>query len=156
MRIFMTYRPLQFFSFFGLLCFLVGLLISLRFVYFYFMGNGAGHVQSLLLSVLLMGTGFFLIVTALMADLIAVNRKLLEQVRWRVWKLEDYLRKISGYDTLGKTKDVASCRSTRSKSASSNKGSPADKRSAYIAEPLRNSHGFVEKTIAGMGLRKKK
>jgi len=107
-RIFMTYRPLQFFAFFGLLFFLVGLLISLRFVYLYFVGNGAGHIQSLLLSILLLGTGFFLMVTALMADLIAVNRKLLEQVRWRVWKLEDYLRKINGYDKLGKTKDAPS------------------------------------------------
>ena len=104
----MTYRPLQFFAFFGLLSFLVGLLISLRFVYLYFVGNGAGHIQSLLLSILLLGTGFFLMVTALMADLIAVNRKLLEQVRWRVWKLEDYLRKINGYDKLGKTKDAPS------------------------------------------------
>jgi glycosyltransferase involved in cell wall biosynthesis len=116
-RIFMAYRPLQFFAFFGVLSFLVGLLISLRFVYFYFTGTGAGHIQSILLSILLMGTGFFLIITALMADLIAVNRKLLEQVRWRVWNLEDYIRKINRYDKLDKTKDTPSCKSTRSRRA---------------------------------------
>jgi hypothetical protein len=93
-RIFMTYRPLQFFAFFGVVFFLSGLIVSLRFVYFYFTGNGAGHLQSLLLSVLLLGTGFFLMVTALIADLISVNRKLLEQIRWRVWKLEDYVKEV--------------------------------------------------------------
>ena len=90
----MTYRPLQFFATLGVTSFLTGLIISLRFVYFYFSGNGAGHVQSLLLAILLMGTGFFLIITALMADLISVNRKLLEHIRWRVWKLEDYVKEI--------------------------------------------------------------
>ena len=136
-RIFMTYRPLQFFAFFGVLSFLMGLIISLRFVYFYFTGNGAGHMQSLLLSILLMGTGFFLLVTALMADLITVNRKLLEQVRWRVWKLEDYLKKINGYNKIDKTKNAPPSGSLRSKSGSSNKRCPAHKSgSEDIAEPL--------------------
>jgi glycosyltransferase involved in cell wall biosynthesis len=156
-RIFMTYRPLQFFAFFGVLSFLTGLIISLRFVYFFFTGNGAGHVQSLLLSILLLGTGFFLIVTALMADLIAVNRKLLEQVRWRVWRLEDYMREVNGYDKFDKTENAPPAGSLRSESSLPNKRSPVHKSSSTdIADPLQKSHGFVEKTIAKMGLRKKK
>jgi glycosyltransferase involved in cell wall biosynthesis len=115
-RIFMTYRPLQFFGFFGVLAFLLGLIISLRFIYFYFTGNGSGHVQSLLLSTLLLGTGFFLIVIALIADLISVNRKLLEQVRWRVWKFEDYLRKVNGDERLDSGKIKPSHESAHSHS----------------------------------------
>jgi glycosyltransferase involved in cell wall biosynthesis len=105
-RIFMTYRPLQFFAFFGAASLLSGLIISCRFLYFYFTGNGGGHIQSLLLSILLMGIGFFLLVTALVADLISVNRKLLEQVRWRIWRLEDYLKMVNGYNKIDKTKNA--------------------------------------------------
>jgi glycosyltransferase involved in cell wall biosynthesis len=112
-RIFMTYRPLQFFAFLGLASFLFGLSISLRFVYFYVTGNGAGHVQSLLLSILLMGTGFFFLVTALMADLVSVNRKLLEQIRWRVWKLEDHLREVNGRDKCDNVESNPSHRSAQ-------------------------------------------
>jgi hypothetical protein len=135
----------------------VGFIISLRFAYLYFTGDGAGHIQSLLLSVLLIGTGFFLMVTALVADLIAVNRKLLEQIRWRVWRLEDYLRKINGYDNLGRTMDASLYRSTSSDSRSSRKRSPGHERgSADIEEPRQSSYGLVEKTKGKMGLRKKK
>ena len=152
-RIFMTYRPLQFFAFFGVLSFLTGLIISLRFVYFFFTGNGAGHIQSLLLSILLLGTGFFLIVTALMADLIAVNRKLLEQVRWRVWRLEDYMREVNGYDKFDNDHGVDPHKSARS---SSTRG-PADNQGpSEIVEPLQDSHSFSEKTTAKMSLRRKK
>lgn len=83
-RIFVTYRPFPFFFIPGTLSFLVGFGISLRFLYFYITGTGAGHVQSLILSALLMGLGFFLVVTGLMADLVSVNRKLLEQIEWKL------------------------------------------------------------------------
>ena len=63
--------------------FAAGGLLGLRFLYFYFTGGGGGHIQSVILAALLMGTGFFLIVVGLLADLISVNRKLLEKVDWR-------------------------------------------------------------------------
>src|SRR5690606_15275727 len=59
-RIFMTYRSFAFFAVPGVVVFLLGFLISIRFMYFYFAGTGAGHVQSLILSALLMGAGFSL------------------------------------------------------------------------------------------------
>jgi glycosyltransferase involved in cell wall biosynthesis len=156
-RIFMTYRPLQFFAFFGMAFFLTGLIISLRFVYFYLTGNGVGHVQSLLLSILLMGTGFFLIVTALMADLIAMNRKLLEHIRWRVWRLEDYLREVNGYDKFDNDHGVASHKSARSYTVSADRHGLVDNHGAPdIVEPLEDSHGFSEKTTGKMSLRRKK
>ena len=88
-RIFMTYQPFRFFAIPGALLFLVGLLISVRFLYIYLTGNGSGHVQSLILSALLMGTGFFLAVVGLLADLMSVNRKLLEGIDWRLKRLEE-------------------------------------------------------------------
>jgi hypothetical protein len=117
----MTYRPLQFFAFFGVLSFLTGLIISLRFVYFYLAGTGTGHVQSLLLSILLMGTGFFLVVMALVADLISVNRKLMENVRWRLFKLEEYLREVYGYEKPNNGEVTSSHISTNSNTVHSGK-----------------------------------
>ncbi len=90
-RISMTYRPLRFFAVPGLGALAIGFLLGLRFVYHYLTGNGGGHVQSLILAALLLGGGSFLIVMGLVADLMAVNRKLLEDIKRRVWKLETEL-----------------------------------------------------------------
>ncbi len=91
-RIFVTYRPFRFFAANGLVIFLVGLLISVRFVYFYVTQGGQGKIQSLILAALLMGTGFFLGVVGIIADLISVNRQLLEGLDWRLQKVEQSLR----------------------------------------------------------------
>jgi glycosyltransferase involved in cell wall biosynthesis len=88
-RVFATYKPFRFFFIPGATLFLCGFLIGLRFLYFYLTGGGAGHIQSLILAALLMGSGFFLIVVGLLADLLAVNRSLLEDVEWRVRRLEE-------------------------------------------------------------------
>lgn len=90
-RIFMTYRSFAFFAVPGVILFLIGFFISARFLYFYAAGMGAGHVQSLILSALLMGSGFFLIVVGLLADLASVNRTLLEGLDWRLQRLEERL-----------------------------------------------------------------
>lgn len=87
-RIFITYRPLRFFIATGAISFSLGFLLSLRFLYFFLTGTGDGHIQSLLLAVLLLGSGGFLCVTGILSDLIAVNRKLLEDIRARVIELE--------------------------------------------------------------------
>lgn len=88
-RIFITYRPLRFFLWLGGLIFLAGFLIGFRFLSFYFSGVGGGHIQSLILASMLMSMGFIVMVTGILADLIAVNRKLLEQVSWRIKKIEE-------------------------------------------------------------------
>ncbi len=88
-RIFMTYRPFRFFAVPGALLFLAGFVTGLRFVYFFLNDRGGGHVQSLILAALLMGSGFFLTIVGLVADLIAVNRKLLEGLDWRLKKMEE-------------------------------------------------------------------
>lgn len=87
-RIFMTYRPFRFFAIPGLLSFAAGLVPSVRFVYYWWNGLGAGHIQSLQFSVLFLGMGAVLIVVGLLADLIGVNRMLLEDIRTRVREIE--------------------------------------------------------------------
>jgi glycosyltransferase involved in cell wall biosynthesis len=89
MRVFMTYRPFRFFAVPGAIAFAVGFSLGLRFLYFLFTAGGQGHVQSLILAALLMGMGFFLAVIGLLADLIAVNRALLEGIDWRVKRMEE-------------------------------------------------------------------
>jgi glycosyltransferase involved in cell wall biosynthesis len=87
-RVFVTYKPFRFFAVTGAILFIGGFLLGVRFLFYYWTSSGAGHIQSLILAALLMGTGFFLLVTGLQADLLAVNRNLLEGLDWRVKNLE--------------------------------------------------------------------
>ena len=97
MRIFMTYRPLSFFTIPGVVAILIGVILGLRFLYFYLITNtGAGHIQSLILVAVLLIVGFLLVIFGLIADLVSVNRKLLENVDYRLQRLDekvDSLRK---------------------------------------------------------------
>jgi glycosyltransferase involved in cell wall biosynthesis len=86
-RIFVIYRPFRFFGAIGIVLFAAGFLIGLRFLYFYLLGAGQGHVQSLILASVLLGMGFQTILIAFVADLLAANRKLLEDIR-HVQKLQ--------------------------------------------------------------------
>jgi hypothetical protein len=90
-RIFVIYRPFRFFATIGAVLFTAGLLVALRFLFYYLSGDGEGHVQSLLLAVLLLSMGFQTVLIAFLADLLAANRKLLEDVRYRarVWSRGD-------------------------------------------------------------------
>ncbi len=94
-RIFMTYRPFRFFVFPGLISFLAGFSLGLRFTIYFILGQGSGKVQSLILAAVLMLIGFFLCVTGFVADLVAVNRKLLEETNRRLWLLEDKIDKLN-------------------------------------------------------------
>jgi len=80
-RIFVVYQPFKFFFSIGLVLFLSGFLVGLRFLWKYIAGEGGGHVQSLILSGVLLGMGFQTFLVAFLADLLAANRKLLEEVR---------------------------------------------------------------------------
>lgn len=83
-RIFVIYRPFRFFVVTGAVIFLAGFLIGLRFLWSYSQGSGEGHIQSLILAAVLLGMGFQTFLVAFVADLLAANRKLLEDVRFKV------------------------------------------------------------------------
>lgn len=83
LRITTWHAPLRLFWPIGTLMGLVGSLLGLRFLVFYWMGNGGGHVQSLLLGAVLLVVGFQVILTGLMADMVATNRRTLEEILYR-------------------------------------------------------------------------
>jgi glycosyltransferase involved in cell wall biosynthesis len=79
-RIVVLYNPLRIFVRLGAVPVLIGLALLVRFLYFYFTGQSpAGHIQSLILAVILIFVGFQVWVVGILADLIAVNRRLLEE-----------------------------------------------------------------------------
>jgi glycosyltransferase involved in cell wall biosynthesis len=88
-RIYAMYEPLKVFTYIGLLVFGGGVAGGLRFLYFYFfVDKGTGHLQSLILSAVLMIVGFQVVLIGLLADVISANRKLLEDLVYRVRSLE--------------------------------------------------------------------
>jgi glycosyltransferase involved in cell wall biosynthesis len=87
-RIFVVYKPFRFFATLGALLFGAGFVIGLRFLFYYLRDGGAGHVQSLILASVLLGIGFQTMLVAFLADLLAVNRRLMEDVQFRLRKSE--------------------------------------------------------------------
>ncbi|HQX81683.1 MAG TPA: glycosyltransferase family 2 protein [Vicinamibacterales bacterium] len=89
-RTYTMYEPLKVFSYIGGTIFAVGVAISLRYLYFLLKGDTFGdrHLQSLILSAVLMIVGFQVILIGLVADAISGTRKLLEDLLYRVRKLE--------------------------------------------------------------------
>jgi len=80
-RIFVVYKPFRFFASIGGILFGIGVLIGIRFIYFFFTGAGSGHIQSLILASILIGIGFQTIMVGFVADLLSVNRRLLEELQ---------------------------------------------------------------------------
>ena len=87
-RAFMMYKPLKFFTILGIIPFLIGVGIGVRYLVFLANGVQGGHVQSLILGSILILMGFMTMVIGLQADIIAANRKLLEDIQYRVRKME--------------------------------------------------------------------
>jgi glycosyltransferase involved in cell wall biosynthesis len=89
-RIYAMYEPLKVFTYLGLATFAIGLFPALRFLYFYvtaYTERGA-HVQSLIFGAVAMIVGFQILLIGLLADVISANRKLLEELVYRVRSLE--------------------------------------------------------------------
>ncbi|PHR02092.1 MAG: glycosyl transferase [Sulfitobacter sp.] len=83
-RIFVVYKPFRFFMTISAILFGLGTLLGLRFLYSYITGDGTGHIQSVILSGVLLGMGLQTGLMAFIADMLAANRKLLEEVRYGV------------------------------------------------------------------------
>ena len=92
LRMFIIYRPFRFFSILASLFFISGLLIGLRFLYFYIFSHGSGHIQSLILAAILIITSVQIGVIAILSELFSINRKLLEDIQRRI-KLQDLQNK---------------------------------------------------------------
>ena len=89
LRMFIIYRPFRFFAIIGGILLLLGLALLGRFFYFYIFESGNGHIQSLIISAILIITGFQTCIFGILADLLAINRKLIEDVQIRIRKIEN-------------------------------------------------------------------
>ncbi len=87
-RSMVMYRPLKFFVTIGSIIFLIGTALGIRFLVYLFKDGGAGHTQSLILTAILLLMGFITIMMGFQADIIASNRKYLEDIQYRVRKME--------------------------------------------------------------------
>jgi multisubunit Na+/H+ antiporter MnhG subunit len=87
-RMFVVYKPFRFFALVAAFFIVLGMVGDIRFLYYYLSGQGKGHIQSLILSSTLLGFGCITFLTALLADLLSVNRMLLEEIRYRLLKNE--------------------------------------------------------------------
>lgn len=103
-RAYTMYRPLRVFTGISLIFILIGLLLGIRFLIYYFSGQGSGHVQSLILAAVLVIIGFQTGLIGLLADLISFNRKINEDILYRIRKLESTLEESSGAKQNGSRK----------------------------------------------------
>lgn len=87
-RMFIIYRPFRFFAILAGIFLFFGALIGIRFLYYFINESGAGHIQSLILSAILILTGVQVAVIAVLSELMSINRKLLEDIQRRL-KLQD-------------------------------------------------------------------
>jgi glycosyltransferase involved in cell wall biosynthesis len=87
-RAYTMYKPLKCFTFIAILPTLVGLIYAIRFVTYYCMGTGGGHVQSLILGCTLIIMGFLTFMIGVVSDVIAANRKILEDTQYHARRME--------------------------------------------------------------------
>lgn len=88
LRAYLMYLPMKAFTLISVVPFLLGLLIDIRYLVLMLTGNGAGHTQSLILGSTLIMVGFMTFMIGLLADLLARNRKLLEDIQYHVRKMD--------------------------------------------------------------------
>jgi glycosyltransferase involved in cell wall biosynthesis len=86
LRFYIMYRPIRVFMTIGSLLIAGGLALGFRFLYFYVQGRGTGKVQSLILAAILTIMGFQACLIGLIADLVRLNRVMLEETLYRMRK----------------------------------------------------------------------
>lgn len=87
-RTYTMYKPLKVFTSIGLALILIGTGFGVRFLIFYFANQGRGHIQSLILAAVLIIVGFQTVITGLIADVVDANRKMNEELLYRIKKEE--------------------------------------------------------------------
>lgn len=87
-RAYVMYKPLRFFTYLGMIPFLGGVGFGVRYIVLIFMGMAKGHIQSLIFASMLILLGVMCWVIGVLADVIAANRKILEDIQYHVRKLQ--------------------------------------------------------------------
>lgn len=95
LRFYTMYRPIHVFTAIGGALVAGGVVLGLRFLYYFLQGPETGKVQSLILAAVLAIVGFQTCLVGLIADLVRLNRKMLEEALYRVRWME-FERDIAG------------------------------------------------------------
>ena len=86
----LMYNSLKAFSYLGGILILAGLFPMIRFMYLsYFLGQAGQHIQSLILGSVLIIFGGLCILLGFISDIIAINRKYLEDIQERIKRIEN-------------------------------------------------------------------
>ena len=88
LRIFITFKPLRFFLWLGAFPFAFGFLLGVRWLVLFAEDPTRARTPSLILAAILILIGVQMWGLGIVADLIAVNRKLLEEIQQRVKRIE--------------------------------------------------------------------
>lgn len=84
----MMYKPLYCFAWIAGIFGVIGVAIGVRFLVYFFGGSGAGHIQSLILASMFIIIAVLCGVIGLLGDVIAANRKLLEEIQFELRKMD--------------------------------------------------------------------
>ncbi|SFU54706.1 glycosyltransferase family 2 protein [Butyrivibrio sp. M55] len=88
LRAYVMYKPLKAFTLISLPFIFIGMGIGIRFLYYVSVGRSGGHIQSLILGCTLIIIGFLIFVIGILADTIASNRRILQDVQFHVKSIE--------------------------------------------------------------------
>lgn len=87
LRAYMMYKPLKCFTYLAIPPVVFGVAIGVRFLIYYVQGTGSGHVQSLILACTMIIIGFLTFMIGLLADVLAANRKILQETQYHIRRL---------------------------------------------------------------------
>ncbi len=113
LRIFLMYEPLKAFSFLSLLPLFAGIALAVRYIYFLVIGEGAGHIQSVIFGSAMGILAFLIFLLGLLSDLIARNRRLEEEILYRIRRGD--MGQYAGVDPLGDVTKMQAQASHRSR-----------------------------------------
>lgn len=87
-RIYTMYEAFKMFLAIGAVILGAGMILAVRFLFYYLTSRGQGHIQSLIFAAILTITGFQVLLIGLIADIISSNRRLIEDALYRIRKME--------------------------------------------------------------------
>ncbi len=80
--VYAIYRPTHIFTVLAI-CFVApGVILALRYFYLWGIGQGQGHIQSVIACAVLVLCGVFMAAIGMVAHLLGINRRLLEEIRY--------------------------------------------------------------------------
>lgn len=106
LRAYMMYKPLMFFTYLGTVPLIAGLILGIRYIIYVCMGQSGGKVQSLILCIMLIIIAFMSFITGMLGDLLAANRRILQDIQYKTKKMYYESYKDKENDKSGAEEDL--------------------------------------------------